>query len=151
MARCQLMSPEHDVSDGQSRTVIVAAVIMLDGRVLACERARPPELAGQWEFPGGKVEPGETEEAALARECAEELGVRVQVGGRIGADVPLPGGRAVLRFFTARLVDGGSPQPLEHAALRWLGADELDRVRWLPADVPMVAELPALLLGEGPA
>ena len=151
MARCQLMSPKHDVSDGRSRTVIVAAVIMVDGRVLACERATPPELAGQWEFPGGKVEPGETEEAALARECAEELGVRVQVGGRIGAEVSLAGSRAVLRFFTARLVDGGPPQPLEHAALRWLGADELDRVRWLPADIPMVAELPALLLREGPA
>lgn len=151
MARCQHMPPKHDVSDGPSRRVIVAAVIMVDGRVLACERGAPPEAAGQWEFPGGKVEPGETEEAALARECAEELGVRVQVGSRVGADVPLAGGRAVLRFFIARLIDGGTPQPLEHTALRWLGADELDRVPWLPADISMVAELPALLLGEDPA
>jgi 8-oxo-dGTP diphosphatase len=130
--------------------VIVAAVIAIDGRVLACERSRPPETAGWWEFPGGKVEPGETAEAALARECAEELGVRVEVGARVGTDVPLPNGRAVLRVFTARLLDADLPRPLEHAALRWLGPDELDSVRWLPADQPIVAELP-VLLGERPA
>jgi len=130
--------------------VIVAAVIMIDGRVLACERSRPPETAGCWEFPGGKVERGETEEAALARECAEELGVRVEVGDRVGTDVPLPNGRAVLRVFTVRLLDANLPRPLEHAALRWLGSDELDSVRWLPADQPIVAELP-VLLGERPA
>jgi 8-oxo-dGTP diphosphatase len=123
---------------------------MIDGRVLACERWRPPETAGWWEFPGGKVEPGETAEAALARECAEELGVRVEVGARVGTDVPLPNGRAVLRAFTARLLDADLPRPLEHAALRWLGSDELDSVRWLPADKPIVAELP-VLLGERPA
>lgn len=124
--------------------------MMIDGRVLACERSRPPETAGWWEFPGGKVEPGESAEAALARECAEELGVRVEVGARVGTDVPLPNGRAVLRVFTVRLLDGALPRPLEHAALRWLGADELDSVPWLPADRPIVAAL-AGLLGEGPA
>ena len=127
--------------------MIVAAAMMIDGRVLAGERSQPPETAGQWEFPGGKVEPGETEEAALARECVEELGVRVEVGARVGPDVPLTGGRAVLRVFAVRLLDGVLPRPLEHAALRWLGADELDSVPWLPADRPIVAEL-ARLLGE---
>ena len=67
--------------------MIVAAAIVHDGRVLACERAAPPEVAGRWEFPGGKVEPGETDAQALARECAEELGVRVAVGARVGPDV----------------------------------------------------------------
>jgi 8-oxo-dGTP diphosphatase len=124
--------------------------MVINGRVLAGERSRPPETAGWWEFPGGKVEPGETEQAALARECVEELGVRVEVGGRVGADVPLPNGRAVLRVFAVRLLDGDLPRPLEHRALRWLGPDELDSVRWLPADQPIVAELP-VLLGEGPA
>ena len=119
--------------------------MVIDGRVLACERSRPPETAGRWEFPGGKVEPGETDEVALARECAEELGVRVEIGSRVGADVPLANGRAVLRVFVVRLLDGDLPRPLEHAALRWLGADELDTVPWLPADQPIVAELPALL------
>ena len=130
--------------------MIVAAVMVINGRVLAAERSRPPETAGWWEFPGGKVEPGETEEAALARECVEELGVRVEVGGRVGADVPLSNGRAVLRVFAVRLLAGDLPRPLEHAALRWLGPDELDSVRWLPADQPIVAELP-VLFGERPA
>jgi 8-oxo-dGTP diphosphatase len=144
------MAAEHDVNEGRSLVVIVAAVMLVDGRVLACERSEPPETAGWWEFPGGKVEPGETEEAALARECAEELGVRVEVGARVGADVPLAGGDAVLRVFAVRLLDGVLPRPLEHAALRWLGVDELDSVPWLPADQPIVAEL-AGRLGERPA
>jgi 8-oxo-dGTP diphosphatase len=128
-----------------SPRVIVAAVIVVDGRVLACERSAPPEVAGRWEFPGGKVEPGENDEAALARECAEELGVRVAVGARVGPDVPLAHGRAVLRVFAVTLLGGDVPRALEHTAMRWLGPDELTSVRWLPADEPIVAELPRLL------
>ncbi|MFC3740986.1 (deoxy)nucleoside triphosphate pyrophosphohydrolase [Paractinoplanes deccanensis] len=139
------MRPEQQVKSSKSRRVIVAAVIISDGRVLACERSAPPEVAGRWEFPGGKVEPGETEEQALARECVEELGVRVEVGARVGPDVSLAHGRAVLRVFNARLLDGDMPRALEHTSMRWLGVDELDSVHWLPADKPIVAELPALL------
>lgn len=98
-----------------------------------------------WEFPGGKVEPGESDVEALVRECDEELGVPVEVGDRVGRDVRLGQGRAVLRIYAARLVGGGAPQPLEHAELRWLAADELDTVTWLPADAPIVAALPPLL------
>jgi 8-oxo-dGTP diphosphatase len=125
--------------------VIVAAAIILAGRVLACERSAPPEVAGRWEFPGGKVEPGETDAEALARECVEELGVRVEVGARVGPDVPLAHGRAVLRVYAVTLLDGDQPRALEHTAMRWLGADELHSVPWLPADRPIVAQLPALL------
>ena len=125
--------------------VIVAAVIITDGRVLACERSAPAEVAGRWEFPGGKVEPGETDQQALARECAEELGVRVEVGDRVGPDVPLAHGRAVLRVFAVRLLEGDVPRALEHTSMRWLAVDELNSVPWLPADKPIVAELPALL------
>ena len=139
------MPPEQHVSAVKSRKVIVGAAIITDGRVLACERSAPPEVAGRWEFPGGKVEPGETDEEALARECVEELGVRVEVGARIGPDVPLAHGRAVLRVFAVRLLDGDQPRALEHTAMRWLAADELDSVRWLPADKPIVAALPPLL------
>ena len=129
----------------QRLRVIVGAAIIARGRVLACARADPPEVAGKWEFPGGKVEPGETEVEALIRECAEELGVRVEVGDRIGRDVPLGHGRAVLRVYAARLVDGDRPRPLEHSELRWLPATELDTVVWLPADAPIVAALRPIL------
>jgi 8-oxo-dGTP diphosphatase len=128
----------------ESRVVVGAAIIEGD-RVLACERANPPEVAGKWEFPGGKVEAGESEIAALVRECAEELAVRVEVGDRVGEDVPLGRRPTVLRVYLARLVDGDQPQRLEHAQLRWLAADELDSVPWLPADAPIVAALRPLL------
>src|SRR6185437_3891621 len=145
MRSSDLMPGEQHVSAVKSRKVIVAAAIITDGRVLACERSAPPEVAGRWEFPGGKVEPGETDEQALARECVEELGVRVEVGARIGPDVSLAHGRAVLRVFAVRLLDGDEPRALEHTAMRWLSVDELDSVHWLPADKPIVAALPPLL------
>jgi len=126
--------------------VVVGAAIVRAGSVLAARRSAPPALAGRWEFPGGKVERGETDRAALARECAEELGVRVEVGGRIGPDVPLAHGRAVLRVFQATLLGGDVPRALEHRSMRWLGPAELHSVPWLPADKPIVAELPALLV-----
>lgn len=124
---------------------IVGAAIIAAGRVLACARANPPQVAGMWEFPGGKVEPGESEVAALVRECMEELGVRIEVGERVGADTPMADGRFVLKVYAARLVGDDQPQPLEHAELRWLASDELDSVPWLPADAPIVASLPPLL------
>ncbi|MGX6602395.1 (deoxy)nucleoside triphosphate pyrophosphohydrolase [Micromonosporaceae bacterium Da 78-11] len=140
------MPPEQHVNTSRSPKVIVAAVIITDGRVLACERSAPPEVAGRWEFPGGKVEPGESDQQALARECAEELGVRVEVGPRVGPDVPLAHGRAVLRVFVVTLLHGDVPRALEHTSMRWLATGELDSVPWLPADKPIVRELPGLLL-----
>ncbi|WP_328381295.1 (deoxy)nucleoside triphosphate pyrophosphohydrolase [Micromonospora zamorensis] len=125
--------------------VIVGAAIIRDGRVLACARSAPPEVAGMWEFPGGKVEPGEAEIDALTRECVEELAVRVEIGDRVGRDVRMAHGRSVLKVYAARLLDGEEPEALEHEALRWLTADELDSVTWLPADAPIVAALRPLL------
>lgn len=132
----------------REQRVIVGAAIISGGRVLACARSAPPEVAGMWEFPGGKVEPGETEVAALVRECAEELAVRVEVGDRVGRNVRMANGRSVLKVYAARLVGADRPQALEHADLRWLGADELDSVTWLPADAPIVAALRPLLVAE---
>ncbi|TQS46601.1 (deoxy)nucleoside triphosphate pyrophosphohydrolase [Cryptosporangium phraense] len=122
-----------------SLTVVGAAIINDRGQVLAAQRAEPDRLAGGWEFPGGKVEPGERDEAALVRECREELGVEVEVGERLGPDIPLALGRGVLRVWLARAL--GEPAALEHAALRWLDADSLDDVPWLPADAPLIEEL----------
>lgn len=119
--------------------VVVGAAIIRDGRLLAAQRAEPPELAGGWEFPGGKVDPGESDADALVRECHEELGVKVRLGARIGGDWPLGEG-SVLRVWTAELLDG-EPVALEHRALRWLAPRELYDVGWLPGDLPVVAAL----------
>ena len=133
---------------GAMATVVGAAIICLaDGvaRVLAAERSSPPELAGRWEFPGGKVEAGETDAQALVRECAEELGVTIAVGGRLGADLTIPGGSPrVLRVYEARLLDG-TPQALEHAQIRWLAADELASVHWLATNRPLLDPLASRL------
>ena len=116
--------------------VVVGAVLRdAGGRVLAARRDRPPG----WELPGGKVEPGESEPAALVRELREELGIAVEVGTRVGPDVPI-GSDLLLRAWTAVLTDG-EPTALEHAELRWLAPHELDSVPWLPADRPIVAAL----------
>jgi len=121
---------------GRVRVVVAAAVRDRAGRVLAARRLAPPG----WEFPGGKVEPGETERQAVVRELREELGVEVEVGERIGPDVPMAGG-FVLRVWAASLPRGQQPARREHAELRWLAAGELHTVDWLPADRPVVAAL----------
>lgn len=112
-------------------------------RVLSSRRTEPPHLAGYWEFPGGKVDPGETDEQALVRELHEELEVDAEVGPRLGGDLPI-GETAVLRVYTCRLLRG-EPALVDHDAHRWLAADELDDVEWIPVDRPLVDALRALL------
>ena len=124
--------------------VVVGAAIVRDGRLLAAQRSYPAALAGRWELPGGGVEPGESEAGALVRECAEELDARVEIGERLGTDLPI--GRRVLRIHTARLLPGSpEPQPREHRALRWVGVREIAALGWLDADRAVVAELLGLL------
>jgi 8-oxo-dGTP diphosphatase len=128
--------------------LVVAAAIVDDlaapTRVLAARRVEPRTLAGGWEFPGGKVEPGETTAAALHRELREELQVRV----RLGVELPPAGGTAwpladglEMRLWFAEIT-AGIPAPTDsHDELRWLSAAELDDVPWLPADGPIVDRL----------
>lgn len=124
--------------------VVVAAVIVgPGGRVLAAQRAEPAALAGGWEFPGGKVDPGESEEVALVRECREELGVEVAVGARVGGDWPLAEGY-VMRVWLCSLTSG-TPEAREHLALRWLGPGEYYEVEWLGADLPIMKTVESLL------
>jgi 8-oxo-dGTP diphosphatase len=119
------------------RIVVVGAALVDDGRLLAARRSAPVELAGRWELPGGKVEPGETADAALVRELREELGVDAEAGGRVPGEWPLKS-PYVLQVWTARLRPGSAaPEPLQdHDALRWLGPDEIWDVDWLDQDVP---------------
>ncbi|BDB44462.1 MULTISPECIES: (deoxy)nucleoside triphosphate pyrophosphohydrolase [Mycobacterium] len=123
--------------------VVVAGAIIRSGTVLVAQRNRPPELAGRWELPGGKVADGETEQGALVRELAEELGVAVAVGDRLGQDVAL-GETTVLRAYRVTLLDG-EPHPRDHQALRWVAAADLDGVDWVPADRGWVPDLVAAL------
>jgi 8-oxo-dGTP diphosphatase len=124
--------------------IVVGAAIRAGHRILAAARAYPPELAGLWEFPGGKVEPGETEAQALVRECREELGVEIEVGERVGGDLSTGNGRYLLRVYFADLAEG-EPHAEEHAELRWLAPAELDSVPWLPGNRPAVDALRELL------
>ncbi|WP_174237114.1 (deoxy)nucleoside triphosphate pyrophosphohydrolase [Mycobacterium basiliense] len=126
--------------------IVVAGAIISGSTVLVAQRLRPPELAGRWELPGGKVAHGETERVALARELAEELGLNVNditVGDRLGADIPLSGG-TILRAYRVCLL-GGEPYPRDHLALRWVTADQLDDVDWVPADRGWLHDLARVL------
>lgn len=129
-------------------SVVGAALVRSDAargrrQVLASRRTEPPHLAGYWEFAGGKVESGESDEQALVRELREELGVEAVVGKRVGDDLEI-GRTAVLRVYLAELV-AGEPALIDHDEHRWLGADELLDVPWLPVDLPVVYELQRLL------
>ena len=123
--------------------MVVGAAVVRGGRVLAARRTAPKSAAGRWEFPGGKVEPGEAEDASLVREVAEELGVAVRVV-RWLAGAEEVGDRYLLKVAVAALVDG-EPEPTEHDEVRWLTAAELHDVDWLDGDRPFLAELSHLI------
>jgi 8-oxo-dGTP diphosphatase len=123
---------------------VVAAALVVDGRVLAARRTHPGDVAGRWELPGGKVDPGETVPRALEREIREELGCGIAVVRRLK-------GRSVIKpeyELTAYVVElvSGQPVPVEHDAIRWLGPEDLGDVDWLPSDRPFLPELRAVLL-----
>jgi 8-oxo-dGTP diphosphatase len=152
------MSPENRRGSGP-RTVVVAAALVDDlaspTMLLSARRTEPAALAGGWELPGGKVDPGESPLEAVHRELREELGVSIRLGAHLPG--PLPGGswplgdRYELLVWVAQVVEG-SPAPIEdHDELRWLRADELYAVPWLPADLPVVERLESVLWPAGPA
>ena len=125
----------------------MGAAVVRDGRVLACRRTSPREAAGRWEFPGGKVEDGESPDAAIVRELAEELRVEVTVNGWLDG-VAAIGDTHQLRVALATVADGAEPDPVEHDATRWLGAHELGEVDWLEPDRPFLPRLAAYLETE---
>jgi 8-oxo-dGTP diphosphatase len=134
------------VSEPRKRTLVVAGLMARDGRVLITQRRADQALPLQWEFPGGKVEPGEAPAAALARELMEEIGVKVEVG-RIW-DVlfhAYPAFDLVMLVYACRLVEG-EPRAVEVADVAWVVLPELPTWDILPADRPLVDRLVA----EGP-
>ena len=126
-----------------SNQIVVAGALISSSSLLVAQRARPPELAGLWELPGGKVAVGESDAAALARELREELGVEVTVGSRIGADVSLNETTTLRAYLVTQT--GGTLHPNDHRALRWITLEELDGLDWVPADRSWLADLRQLL------
>jgi 8-oxo-dGTP diphosphatase len=119
--------------------IVVAGALIADSALLVAQRDRPPELAGLWELPGGKVAPGESDAEALTRELFEELGVEVTVGARLGHDVTLSETMTLRAYFVALV--RGVVQPNDHRALRWVAIDELEGLPWVPADRAWLADL----------
>ena len=140
-------------------TLVVAAAVLdslaAPTRVVSARRTAPPRWAGWWEFPGGKVDAGETPVEALHRELDEEIGVTV----RLGAEIPGPSidglGRVwpimpdlVMRVWLAELAAGEPRARDEHDEVRWLGGDQLDDVRWLPGNLGIVEVVRRVLTGD---
>ncbi len=116
---------------------VVGAVIVADGRILCTRRGTGP-LAGLWEFPGGKVEPGESPQDALVREIREELSCTIHVGEQITTTRhEYDFATIVLMTFACSLADG-EPVLTEHTETRWLSPDDLGELTWAPADLPTV-------------
>lgn len=127
------------------RIRVVAAAIVEDGRVLSARRSPDRARGGRWELPGGKVEPGETDAQALAREIEEELGLRVEVGAELAVSEHAYPDLTVLLVALACRITGGELALRDHDDARWLGPDELDQVAWAEGDLPLLPAVRALL------
>ena len=125
-------------------TQVVAALIRDGDTFLACQRPAHKTRGLMWEFVGGKVEPGETKEAALVRECREELAVTVEpLSVFMELTHEYPDMTVHITLFNARIVEG-EPQRLEHNDIRWITPAETDGYTFCPADTPILERLKAL-------
>jgi 8-oxo-dGTP diphosphatase len=132
------VSPEASPS---RRIVVVGAVLERDGLILAARRGVGMTQPDMWEFPGGKVEPGETPAVALRREIAEELGCTVDVGEHVATcEHENAANTVILDTYRCTLV-AGEPRAIEHAEIRWLAPRDLVGLPWSPADLPTVRRL----------
>lgn len=125
------------------KTIWVVAAIIRDGdRIFATQRGYGPMKDG-WEFPGGKIEPGETPDQALKREIREELDAEIEVGEQVDRiEYDYPDFHLSMDCFFCNLLSG-SLTLKEHEAAKWLSPDELDSVSWLPADLSLIEQLKA--------
>lgn len=143
------------MTSDEPRLVVGAAIVdhlVRPTKLFAARRTAPSALAGGWEFPGGKVEPGESLRDALHREVTEELCVAIELGAEVAGPVAVGGVTAwplqpgwVMHVRFARITDG-SPQLVDHDELRWVSLGELYDVPWLPADLPIVHAIQQLMV-----
>jgi mutator protein MutT len=124
---------------------VTAAIIVKDKKVFSARRKAGSHLAGFWEFPGGKLEAGETPEQCLARELHEEFQIVTRIGAYVGESIYDYGTKAVR--LMAYQVDhlSGEFELIDHDEIRWLALDELDSVEWAPADIPLVDQYKKLV------
>ena len=132
-----------------SRVVLVAACALIDpdGRVLLAQRPPDKAMGGLWEFPGGKVEPGETPEQSLIRELHEELGIQVEepcLAPFAFASHSYPDFHLLMPLYLCRRWQG-TPQPHEHTALKWVKPKDMGSFAMPPADLPLIPMLRDLL------
>jgi 8-oxo-dGTP diphosphatase len=140
-----MMSTSMIRSEGDVVQVVGAAIIE-DGRCLVARRGPGMSLAGRWEFPGGKLERGESPAAALEREIREELGAEVEVGDMLGRGESLVESRRIQLDVFAASLRSGAIRPREHSEVRWIDPRELDGLEWSDADVPVLPVVRARLL-----
>jgi 8-oxo-dGTP diphosphatase len=132
---------------------VVAAALIARGtqgklRCLVARRSERMSSPGLWEFPGGKVEAGETPQEALRRELQEELAIQVQLGGLLGSSSVVVGDRRIeLALYQAALT-GGEPTALEHSEWRWVDGDQLGALCWAAADIPLIPAVRELLRSD---
>ncbi len=131
------------------KTIRVVAAIIRDGdRIFATQRGYGPMKDG-WEFPGGKIEPGETPEQALKREIREELDTEIEIGERVDRiEYDYPEFHLSMDCFFCSLLSG-SMTLKEHEAAKWLMPNELDSVSWLPADLSLIEQIKVKMLSDG--
>lgn len=120
---------------------VVAALIWENDKFMICQRPENKARGLLWEFVGGKVEPGETKEQALVRECQEELGITLRVGNLFTEVMhEYPDLTVRLSLFNAHIAEG-TPQKLEHNDIRWITVEESSKYQFCPADEPIVKKL----------
>ncbi len=137
----------HESAGGKAPVIVAAAVLVEGGRVLLSQRKAGTHLAGAWEFPGGKVEPGEDPRDALKRELVEELGIETVIGAPVEVTFhAYPTKDVLLLFFEAsRKPTSAEPRAIDVAAVRWAEPEELRDADFPPADLAVLAQVRRLL------